>query len=188
MAMLAFGCAILAALAPWLLTALAPAVEIATGLPADAAVASLSRAAAPLRWVLFASVGLVVTAAALAAARRRWLAGRTRTTGPTWDCGYAQPSPRMQYTAASFVQPIADLFAPLLRQRGVIEAPAGFFPTRAALQTAAPDLWSEILYRPVSRAVVRGVKAIRWLQHGRTHFYVLYIAFTLIALLLWQLG
>ena len=29
----------------------------------------------------------------------------------TWDCGYAQPTPRMQYTASSFAQPLTDLFA-----------------------------------------------------------------------------
>jgi hypothetical protein len=29
---------------------------------------------------------------------------------------------------------------------------------------------------------------LRWLQHGRVHLYVLYVAATLLVLLLWKLG
>ena len=32
-----------------------------------------------------------------------------------------------------------------------------------------------------------GLSKVRWLQHGNVHIYVLYIALTLIALLVWKL-
>ena len=46
----------------------------------------------------------------------------------------------------------------------------------------------ERLYAPVFTGIGRGLSALRWLQHGRVQLYVLYIALTLLVLLVWKLG
>ncbi len=53
--------------------------------------------------------GLLVGAGIVAVALGRHLLLRRREVrdAVTWDCGYAEPTPRMQYTAASFAGPIA---------------------------------------------------------------------------------
>ena len=106
----------------------------------------------------------------------------------TWDCGYGQPGPRMQYTASSFAQPLTDLFRPLLGTRPTASLPQGLFPRAASFSTDTPDLYRERLYRPIFGGIARTLSAFRWLQHGRVQLYVLYIGLTLLVLLVWKLG
>jgi formate hydrogenlyase subunit 3/multisubunit Na+/H+ antiporter MnhD subunit len=185
---LAAGCMLIGCFAPWVVGALAPVVERATGLPAESVRANLTNATRPLLFVVLATLGLLVVIALLAGWRRWMLAGRRVEESLTWDCGYAQPSPRMQYTASSFAQPLTDLFGLLLQTRRRMVAPTGFFPREASLVTETPDVCAEYLFRPVFRGIGHGLASLRWLQHGRVNLYVLYIALTLLVLLIWKLG
>jgi hypothetical protein len=94
----------------------------------------------------------------------------------------------MQYTASSFAQPLTDLFGPLIGTRRRLSLPDGLFPRRASFASETPDLYRERLYRPAFMGIERSLSVFRWLQHGRVQLYVLYIAFTLLVLLLWKLG
>jgi len=69
-----------------------------------------------------------------------------------------------------------------------LAAPQGLFPRDAALATDTPDVARAYLYAPMFTGLARGLAALRWLQHGRVHLYVLYIALTLLVLLVWKLG
>jgi hypothetical protein len=119
--------------------------------------------------------------------RRAVLRRRARGSTGTWDCGYAAPSARMQYTAASFADPLLRVFAPLLRTRRHTVPPDGLFPRAAALETETPDLFEESLFRPLFACAENLLSRLRVLQHGRIHAYVLVIAIVLVALLLWKL-
>ena len=185
---LAAGCVLIGCFAPWVVGALAPVVERVTGLPAESVRANLALATGPLLFVVLATLGLLVVTALLIGSRRWLLAGRCVEEGLTWDCGYAQPSARMQYTASSFAQPLTDLFGSLLQIRRRVVPPAGLFPTEASLVTDTPDVCVEYLYQPVFDGIGRGLSALRWLQHGQVNLYVLYIAITLLVLLVWQIG
>jgi hypothetical protein len=114
--------------------------------------------------------------------------GAWKAAGATWGCGYVLPSPRMQYTASSFAQPLTDLFRPLLGTRRRFSAPSGFFPQAAFFETETPDFYRERLYGPLFAAVQKGLSAFRWLQHGHVQLYVLHIAIALLVLLVWKLG
>jgi len=46
----------------------------------------------------------------------------------------------------------------------------------------------EAVYRPLFAGVDCALARLRWLQHGNVHLYVLYIALTLLVLLVWKLG
>lgn len=125
---------------------------------------------------------------ALLRLRRTVLAGREVGASPTWDCGYAVPSPRMQYTAASFAQPLVALFDAVLRTRRDVAPPRGVFPRSARFATATPDPAEVALFRPFFAAAARLAERLHPLQHGRVQLYVLYIALALLALLVWYSG
>jgi hypothetical protein len=94
----------------------------------------------------------------------------------------------MQYTGSSFSQPLTTVFARVLRAESHGARPKGFFPARASFASATPDLGREALYRPVFGGVGRALASLRRLQHGEVQLYVLYVALTLIALLVWKIG
>jgi hypothetical protein len=120
--------------------------------------------------------------------RSRLLRGRAVETAVTWDCGYAQPTARMQYTASSFAQPLTTLFRLVLRTQTHAKPLVGLFPRQGTLVTETPDAFRETVFRPAFAAIGQALGRLRPLQHGRMHLYVLYIVLTLIALIAWKLG
>ena len=188
MALLAVGCALIGLCAPFVVRPLASVLPLVSGLAPETISEKWADAADPLRFIIAGSVALLVFVAGLAWLRRRLLAGRMVAETVTWDCGYAQPSARVQYTASSFAQPLTTLFAPLLGTRRTLAAPEGFFPHAASLATATPDAARVVLYEPAFSGVGWVLARMRWLQQGRIQLYVLYIALTLLVLLVWKLG
>jgi formate hydrogenlyase subunit 3/multisubunit Na+/H+ antiporter MnhD subunit len=186
--LLAGGCLLFAALTPWVTAAMTPSLVAMTGLPPESVRAGVAAGAGALRASLAAGVGLLAIIGILAVFRRRLLATRSVARGAAWDCGYAAPSPRMQYTASSFAEPLTTLFAALAGTRATIDPPAGFFPANAAFATHTPDPAAERLFVPLGRIMARALAALHWLQHGRIQLYVLYVTLTLLVLLLWRLG
>ena len=74
----------------------------------------------------------------------------------------------------------------MLGTRKKLLPPRGYFPTEAALETVTPDLTHEEMYRPMFERVNGWLSQVRWLQHGKVQLYVLYIAVTLLVLLVWK--
>ncbi|MBN1270282.1 MAG: oxidoreductase [Kiritimatiellae bacterium] len=157
------------------------------GVDPSAVAAAGSSLAPVLSLVVFASALLIALAAGLVLLRSRLLAGREVTETGTWDCGYLRPDARMQYTASSFADPLTRLFRGVLGTREQVVPPQGLFPRDAAYAGDTPDAFMERLFKPLFRAVASVVGRMRWLQHGRLQLYVLYIAVTLLVLLLWKL-
>jgi formate hydrogenlyase subunit 3/multisubunit Na+/H+ antiporter MnhD subunit len=188
MAALAAVCLGIGLFAPLALRLVLPAVQAIAGAenvlidgPLDSAISVLSGVA----WV---SVCLRALATGLFCIRRRLPRGEEETTTGTWDCGYAHPTARMQYTASSFAQPLTDLFRMVLRTHRQGNVPQGFFPRRATYGTETPDAARERLFAPLFRIIDRCAAPIRRMQHGRVHEYLLYIAIVLILLLIWKAG
>ncbi len=188
MVVLAAACVLIGLLSPLVVAALTPVIECVTGLPAGTVRGVMAGATGSLAAFTGAALVLLAAIAVLAYWRRWLLSGRDVQSGLTWDCGYAQPSARMQYTAASFAQPLTDLFGMFLQSRVRFETLAEVFPRRASFHSETPDPCTTRLYAPVFMRIERGLSALRWLQHGEVHLYVLYIAVTLLVLLVWKLG
>jgi hydrogenase-4 component B len=134
-----------------------------------------------------ASVGLVnVVLALLAAAAGAWLWWRVRCGGLrralTWDCGYAAPTARMQYTAGSFAGIITEWFAWILRPERHAEPPLETFPRAASFAEHTPETVLERIVEPVGRAITRVALSARALQHGRVQAYILYLVVGIAAL------
>lgn len=188
MAALALGCVVIGFCGPYLATFLGPVISQIVAVPLAQAGAWPAPANALLKpllmvsWVGVALVGIAAWARA-AILRRRIVAA-----GPTWDCGYAQPSNHMQYSASSFAQPLTAYFQPVLGTRKKMDPMDGLLPAPARFHTETPDSALEWLYRPLAIGIIWTLGRLRWLQHGKVQFYVLYVTLALLALLVWKLG
>ena len=132
------------------------------------------------------TLGMVHLAlAALAVVGAVWLWRRAHrggwTRALTWDCGYAAPTARMQYTAGSFAGIITEWFAWILQPERHEHRPEVTFPQRAAFEEHTPETVLERLIQPCARAVMWISAGARRLQHGQTHAYILYLIIGLAA-------
>jgi formate hydrogenlyase subunit 3/multisubunit Na+/H+ antiporter MnhD subunit len=186
MLVLALGCVAIGLLAPALVGSLQSVLESVTGRRPEIISANLAGATVPLMFASIGGLAFMLLVAMLALVRRGLLADRPVQESVTWGCGYLQPTTRMQYTASSFAQPLTDLFRPLLGTKKNVSLPLGLFPAEAALKTETPDLSREEMYRPMLERGEAWLSQLRWLQHGNVQLYILYIAVTLIALLVWK--
>ena len=168
------------ALARHVLSALAPA--------SPAAAAALSDLAALLTRVGQVGGLLLLAIGAVALLRAALLRGREVREGPTWDCGYAAPTTRMQYSGASFVQPITEFFGAAMGSTRAGALPDALFPAPARLESRVSDPARERLFAPLFAAIDALARRSRWLQSGSAHLYVLYVVLATVALFLWNLG
>ena len=73
--------------------------------------------------------------------------------GPAWDCGYPDPSPRTQYSACSFAQPLRRVFGELVfRASDEVDMPAPGEIRPARFQVIWHDLIWERLYAAGGRS------------------------------------
>ncbi len=185
---LAAGCLLIGLFGAGVVRSMGPLISSITGLPPIPVGQSLAGAAHSVARASYFGAALVGVTMLLTLGRAIALARRRVRTAATWGCGYAQPSPRMQYTASSFAQPLTETFGLLLRTRRVLTAPRGLFPQRAELLTQTDDPCQAYIFRPLFQAISRGLSSLRPLRQGKVQLYVLYIAITLLALLLWQIA
>ncbi len=177
MAVLALACAaigLLPAIAVQPVLAVAGSVAGISPDALQAIVGPVVRAA----WGIGLVSGATVLLLAVGWAWRRTIERRRSPAwSETWGCGYAGPTPRMQYTAASFAAPLLQAFG---RAAGVRTERA-----TTAFHTHPVDLVLEGVVLPVWRGVWRAAEALRPVQQGRLHTYLLYIVGVVLLLLLY---
>jgi hydrogenase-4 component B len=189
MMLLAAACLAIGLFAPRVVLAMAPAVGCIVRTPPAETAHLLGVTAFPLSGIALCAAGFLFLAALLGWIRLRLAKRYAPARTGTWDCGYARPTARMQYTASSFAQPLTDLFRSFLGTRREFTPPHGALPTQpAAFHSETPDAFTERIFRPVFNGIARLMEHPRRLQHGRVQLYVLYVALTLVALLVWYVG
>lgn len=141
-------------------------------------------AEAPAPLAMLGAVHVVLAVLLVAAAVWLWRKAHANTLrrGLTWDCGYAMPTARMQYTSASFAGIAGGWFRWLLQPERTLRRPRGLFPEEAIRLERVPETVLERLIGPVSVAVMQVSAAARRLQHGRLQSYVVYVVAGLMAL------
>ena len=185
MAILAVLCVVIGLAAPVVVSSLASVVAGASGLAEPEVRASLAPVAGSLGMVV-AVFAVLIVVAGLAWALRSWRLARAGTRrAPVWGCGYPGATPRMQYTASSFAQPLTTQFRLFVRNRETLVPPSGYFPAHASYASDSGDPFLRLLFVPSFRWFSQAVSRMNVVQHGHTHVYVLYVAATLIALLIW---
>jgi len=184
MLLLAAGCIAVGCLGFCIVPAMSGVVSSVLGFDAGR---ELKTAGGYLGSITVGSIALLLLVAGLTLLRRFLLSGREVGSSVTWDCGYCAPSPRMQYSASSFAQPITDIFRMFLRTEKHLRLSEQYFPASAAFKTHTLDVGFEKIYRPVFDGVKQVCARFAVLQHGSMHLYVLYIVITLLVLLVWQM-
>ncbi len=112
---------------------------------------------------------------------------RSARPGPTWACGYARPSSRMQYTAASLAQMLLGIFRPLLRQWRHAPRISGVFAGSGELEAHVDDPVLQDVLKPGWRWVQNLLANGRIFQQGRIQSYLLFMLLALLILLLFAL-
>ncbi len=129
--------------------------------------------------LLAVPVGLVT----FTASRRR----RRRAVELAWGCGGMRLSPRMQYTATSYAEPLARVFDDAIRpERDVVVTHASesrYLVERVHFQQRFDEVVEVRLYRPVLRIGDSLGLAARRLQNGSIHRYLGYSFVALVAVL-----
>lgn len=93
----------------------------------------------------------------------------------TWDCGYAAPTARMQYTGGSFAALAVGWFAWVLRPERRLRWPRGPFPRQADHMQRIPETVLERVIGPVSDGVMAASAWVRQRQQGHLPDYILYL-------------
>ncbi|MDH4185316.1 MAG: proton-conducting transporter membrane subunit, partial [Nitrospinota bacterium] len=175
-------CAILGA-APWLALPWATAAARAIVEPgSDGQMPGWTHLAVNISWGAMAMV-MVFMVIYLA---RRMLREKV-VSAPTWGCGFANPTPRMQYTGLSFAAPILKfqrIAAPVVKEGRDVE---GLFPSPVRRQYRIVDLVERTMGQAI-RPVEALLERLRWIQHGKIHIYIAYIVVALAVLILAMAG
>lgn len=183
MGVLALLCAVIG-LAPMLVAPLLDRVLLAAAGPDQTlpgqALPSLG-ALVPFSSLSALSAGLValIVLAALVFLHRCKAAPRTGT----WDCGYAQPTSRMQYTPTSFAQMIVLMFGWVLRPHVQEPRVEGLFPLPAKTRSHVDEVVLDRALLPLARMVERWFAWFHQFQQGLSQHYVLYILVAVVLLL-----
>lgn len=124
---------------------------------------------------------LVLLLAALGIGAVVWGKSRVGNVGPTWDCGYAAPTARIQYSARG----ISELFTETLLLRNFtpkleVRLPQGVLPKPAAFESNGHDPLTRGVYEPFFTRWADRFARLRWMQQGQLHIYLLYILTTLL--------
>ena len=184
---LAAGCAGIGILGPLTITLLAPLAGALAGVDPSVSAAFLGRTSAGFAQVTIVAGVLGALVVGLAILRAALLSRQAVRSAGTWDCGYTRPDARMQYTSSSFAQPLVSMFRFPLATRRHWTPITEHFPAKAEFSSHTPDLFAEGVFRPAFAGIGTLLSRLRWLQHGRLQLYVLYVAATLLVLLVWKL-
>ncbi len=115
---------------------------------------------------------------------------RAKRYSKTWGCGLTL-SPRMEYTATGFVQPIKRVFSTIYQPTVKLETElleeSRYFAKRRRFEFHIEPLFEKYLYKPVVAAVYRLADRLRIVQAGSLHLYLAYMFVTLVVLLLFAL-
>ena len=182
MGVLAGLCALIG-LFPWLL---APALTRAAGELSGGSAAStppLGDLANLGALTLMAGLGIPAFAALWFRLRR----APARRAG-TWDCGYAAPTARIQYTASGFAQMLTEAFHWVLLPHERRPRIQGLNPKPGRFSVQPSDPLLDRAMAPIFHGAARFANMLRFLQSGHLSIYLVYVVLILVALFAWTLA
>jgi hydrogenase-4 component B len=105
----------------------------------------------------------------------------------TWACGL-NLTPRMEYTATGFVQPIKRVFETIYQPTVKLETEfleeSKYFIKHRRFEFHIEPVFEKYLYRPIVTYCLAAAERFRIIQAGSLHLYLAYIFVTLVFLLL----
>ncbi|OZM81732.1 proton-conducting transporter membrane subunit [Pseudonocardia sp. MH-G8] len=136
---------------------------------------------------LLLAVALAVAIAAVLGAFQVVAGRRARREARLWDCGAGPMSPRTEYTATSFAEPLQRVFDDVLDPTQDVDVThhqeSRYLVAAVTYRRSVPDRIERRLYTPVIAATAAWGRAGRRLATGSVHRYLGYGFATLCALL-----
>lgn len=141
----------------------------------------------PLSVVVIVLVILMTIIAVLILFKRIAMKFLPAEKAPTWGCGYAVPTARMQYTASSFAEPILRIFRNILGFDVKGNKPNGYFPKKEEISSHVIEASEDLFFRPIFQLIQSLSAKFKIIQYGYTQLYLLYIFVFLLILLIWKM-
>jgi len=147
--------------------------------PVNVEFSSLSTPVLALLLIALSMLGLGLVVAFGGLAKQRYY--------KTWGCGI-NLTPRMEYTATGFVQPIKRVFSTIYQPTVKLETEfleeSRYFAKRRRFEFHIEPIFQKYLYDPVVAFFTTMADRLRVIQAGSLHLYLTYIFVTLVLLLL----
>lgn len=128
----------------------------------------------PVLIALALALGVTVVAVGFRALAAR----RARRRSLVWGCGGTRLSPRMQYTATSYAEPLIRVFDDVLRPEQDVDVThyeeSRYLVESVTYRQRVGDRVEARLYPPVLRAANRWAQLARRVQNGSLHRYLAY--------------
>ena len=180
---LAALCVLAALLSPWVLSGMTPVRQQLLGPEAIGGTSVTAPGA-----LVGIAIALILVCMGLALWTRRRSAERPMRRFITWECGFGALGPRMQYTAASFAQPIASLFGGIYHYSQELRLSGRdrrHFPEEIEIEPAYEPYLETRVYGPLVGFMRHlSTTLVARLQAGSIHQYLLYMVVAL-GVLLW---
>jgi hydrogenase-4 component B len=133
------------------------------------------------------ALGLLILLALIPLALRLIGADRRTRVADTWGCGRIAQTPRMQYTATAFAEPLRRVFAELYRPTQDLSIDfhpeSKYFVQSIEYQSEIHPWFEKLLYQPLIGFFHRIADRVRAIQAGWLGLYLAYMLAGLIALL-----
>lgn len=111
-----------------------------------------------------------------------------RRAGESWGCGRLGQTPRMEYTATAFAEPLRRVFAELYRPTKELtidfHPESKYFVQSIEYRSEITPWFEKYLYDPCLRFIRLLAAGMRRLQSGSLNAYLLYVTIALVILLL----
>ncbi|HQL50456.1 MAG TPA: proton-conducting transporter membrane subunit [Kiritimatiellia bacterium] len=181
MAVLAVGCA---GIGVWP-SGVAPALDAATGcwLQGTGLDAMPLARAVPLGVIPLLALLLAACVALIVWRLRCWTAVAAPRRSLTWDCGYARPDARMQYTAGSFARTLVLLFRGVLRPADLRPRVETLFPDPTHAHSHVDEAVLDRVLVPAGRKIEEAFAWFHRFHRGLTQHYVFYVLAVLLVFL-----
>ena len=129
----------------------------------------------------YAAFGLFALTGFVFLIRKYFTSRKPEVIGETWGCGYIAPTPKIQYTASSFIRSYRKLAEPLLLIHQHKKEVEGVFPLGGALETHPDDKAEEWLIRYPLLKLRQFFNRFTFLQNGNPQVYIMYgVAFIML--------
>jgi hydrogenase-4 component B len=127
-------------------------------------------------------LGLVPLVMLICRVNRRW------RVSDSWGCGRVGQTPRMEYTATAFAEPLRRVFAELYRPTKELSIDfhpdSKYFVQSIEYRSEITPWFEKVLYGPLLWFIRFVASLVRRLQSGSVHIYLFYIFVALLILLL----
>jgi hydrogenase-4 component B len=117
----------------------------------------------------------------------RRIHGQPFRLADTWGCGRIAQTPRMEYTASAFAEPLRRVFAELYRPTQdltvSVHPDSPHFVQSITFTSEVHPWFEQALYDPIIRAFRAAAAKVRGLQSGSVHLYLVYVVGALLVAL-----